>query len=193
MNSKQQKKHEADFPSNLETFEGNAAAIVSKLEQRKIEDKPTVEKCSQSILIAMGALAKRVNDRDDRNGQIRAIMGDLLANTVAMAYVSNGIAARAYELTAGTVLPFGGAFTGLMQSTFCQYRVHAASYDLEKMLQGENPISQEWFEKLSHERAESLANLYKALRTFAMEFDLDLESCLSHGLKRMNNGIGVIA
>lgn len=176
-----------------DSFEENAARIVSKLEQRKIEDKPTVEKCSHRILRAMGELSSLINSPQSTNTRFVAVMGDLLANTVAMAYVSNGIAARAYELTAGTVLPFGGAFTGLMQATFCQYRVHAASYDLEKMLQGENPISQEWFEKLSHERAESLANLYKALRTVAMEFDLDLDQCLAHGLKRMNNGIGVIA
>lgn len=175
------------------TFEESAATIVSRLEQRKIEDRPTIDGTSIRILRAMGEIASRIGRPDNHNAHVKAIMGDLLANTVAAAYASNGIAAEAYKITEGTVLPFGGAFTGLMQATYCQYRVHAASYDLEKMLIGQNPITQEFFEQLSHERGESLANLYKSLRTVAMDFDLDLEECLSQGVKRIQQGVGVIA
>lgn len=175
------------------TFEESAATIVSRLGQRKIEDRPTIEGTSQRILRAMGELSSLINSPQNTNARFRAVMGDLLANTVAAAYASNGIAAEAYKITEGTVLPFGGAFTGLMQATYCQYRVHAASYDLEKMLIGQNPITQEFFEQLSHERGESLANLYKSLRTVAMEFDLDLEECLAQGVKRIQQGVGVIA
>lgn len=175
------------------TFSQSCAVIISRLEARRIEDKPTVEKTSQRILRAMGEISARIDRPDSHHAHVKSIMGDLLANTVAAAYASNGIAAEAYKITEGTVLPFGGAMTGLMQATFCQYRVHAASYDLEKMVIGQNPITQEWFEKLSHERAEALANLYKSLRTVAMDFDLDLEECIAQGVRRMINGIGVIA
>jgi len=175
-----------------DSFEENAARVVSLVEQRK--EKLTTNELSMSIVRKFGQLAMYcypepvIKNRD----HIRIIIGDILVNTIAQASISNGIASEAYKLTQGTVLPFGGAITALMQSTYCQYRVHAATHDLEQMVLGNNMIGQTHFDGLSHERAESLANLYKSLRTFAMDFDLDLEECLGRSVKRLSQGVKIL-
>lgn len=169
--------------TNQNTFDEIAAKIVSISEANTLN--PTIEDCSLKILQNFGLIAVSVKmDKKMQRDHVRLLIGTILVQTILQAKASNGIAAEAYKLTEGKVLPFGGAVTALMQSTYCQYRVHAASHDLEKMVQGENPMTEEQFQAISHERAESLANLYKALRTLAMDFDLDLEECLQRGFKK---------
>ena len=174
------------------TFEENAAKVVSIVEQRK--EKLTANELSMSIIRKFGQLANYCHPQPAIKGRdhVRIILGDILVCSIAQANISNGIASEAYKLTQDTVLPFGGAVVALMQSTFCQYRVHAATHDLEQMVLGNNMVGQNHFNILSHERAESVANLYKSLRTFAMDFDLDLEECLARSVKRLSQGVKIL-
>lgn len=174
------------------TFEENAARVVSFVQQK--ETKPTVNELTMSIIIDFGKLARYCYPEPTQAGRdhVRITIGDILVKTIAQAIVSNAYGHEIYKLTEGTVLPFGGAVTALVQSTYCQYRVHAASHDLEKLVEGTNPMTKDQFQAISHERAESGANLYKSLRTFAMEFDLDLEDCLGRSVKRLYQGVKIL-
>jgi len=174
------------------TFEENATKVISYCETRNFKGKPIVDAVSMQIISKMGAIAYEAETphKDRLRGLIESMLGDILVLSIAQAYASNGIAAEAYKLAPhDKILAFGGAVTALMQSTYCQYRVHASSYDLEKMVLGENPMHKEQFNSISHERAESLTNLYVALRTLTMDFDLTLEECLTRGIKRMKKGL----
>jgi len=163
------------------SFEESAAKVVSMLEPRM--QTLSVELCSLNIVQCFGRIAETIKSENPSTDLVQLMLGRILINTIAQALASNGIAAEAYKLTNERVLSFGGAVTGLMQSTFCQYRSHAASHDLEKMVQGLNPMTEEQFKAISHERAESLANLYQSLRTISLEFNLSLEECITYALE----------
>lgn len=166
-----------------------AAIITSKLEMMHV--KPDFNRISMQTLGAMGQLSKIAMAKPAGNDEIRVehIMGDIMVNTIIQAAISNGIAAEAYKLSEGKLLnaAWHQPASALIQATYCQYRVHAASHDLWKMKLGENPMEKDQFDAISHERAESLVNLYNSLRTFAMLYNLDLEQCLVAGVRRYNN------
>lgn len=176
-------------PTNqTETFEDMAQYVESVIKtQYGLE---SVDSLSMSILRSMGLIAHLQALKEDQEiirGDIRIHIGSILVNTIVQAAITNGISHKAYDVTKGKVLAFGGAVTGLMQASYAQYRVHAATNDIEQTLIGRNPVSNEFFKGIHHERFEALANLYTSLRTVAMDFDWSLEQCLERGLQPLKD------